>query len=139
MVKVRGKSRVFLNLKRYSGPETVALIGKGLLKMGGIVENHAKGSIMAGSVSGKGHVPSKPGEPPNNDTRVLHDNIEVVQASPLRVIVSSNAPYAAALEFGTSKMAARPYFRPAMQETEAERTEVLAEVRRRLAQKKASR
>ncbi|WP_260923415.1 HK97-gp10 family putative phage morphogenesis protein [Novosphingobium sp. 9] len=29
------------------------------------------------------------------------------------VEVSSNAPYAAPLEFGTSKMAARPYMEPA--------------------------
>jgi HK97 gp10 family phage protein len=32
---------------------------------------------------------------------------------PLKVEVSANAPYASALEFGTSKMAERPYMRPA--------------------------
>lgn len=70
-------------------------------------------SITSGSVSGKGHVPSAPGEPPNQDTGVLAGNIEVTQPSPLVVEVSSNAPYSRALEDGTSKMAARPFMRPA--------------------------
>lgn len=70
-------------------------------------------SITKGSVSGRGHVPSKPGEPPSADTQVLSRNIEAVSTGPLKAEVSSNAPYALALEFGTSTVAERPYMRPA--------------------------
>jgi HK97 gp10 family phage protein len=55
-----------------------------------------------------------PGQPPNEDTGVLRTHIETTQVAPLRVEVSSNAPYAVALEVGTSKMAARPYMAPAL-------------------------
>lgn len=70
-------------------------------------------SISAGSVSGKGHVPSQPGEPPNRDTGVLQGHITNRLVEPLHAEVKSDAPYASALEFGTSKMQARPYMRPA--------------------------
>jgi HK97 gp10 family phage protein len=69
--------------------------------------------ITDGAVSGKGHVPSLPGNPPLEDTGVLRTNIETTQPAPLHVEVSSNAPYAAALEFGTSRMQPRPYMQPA--------------------------
>lgn len=77
------------------------------------IQVEAQISITNGAVSGKGHVPSKPGKPPNQDTGVLAGNIGVRVARPLVVEVFSEAPYAALLEFGTSKMAERPYLRPA--------------------------
>jgi HK97 gp10 family phage protein len=72
-------------------------------------------SITEGSVSGQGHVPSKPGEPPKADTHQLDTSIitEPLPAGQAGYRVSANAPHAAALEFGTSKMAERPYMRPA--------------------------
>jgi HK97 gp10 family phage protein len=45
----------------------------------------------------------------------------------MTVEVSANAPYAAALEFGTSKMAERPYMRPAVAR---KRKEAIALVRK---------
>lgn len=77
------------------------------------IKAEAQRSISAGSVSGKGHKPSKPGEPPNYDTGVLSRNIEANRTGALTAEVASKAAYAAPLEFGTSKMAARPYMRPA--------------------------
>lgn len=68
--------------------------------------------ISAGSVSGRGHVPSAPGEPPNRDTGGLQAHLKVARTGPLTAEVRSEAEYAAPLEFGTSKMAARPYMRP---------------------------
>ena len=44
---------------------------------------------------------------------MLQAHIETSQPSPLVAEVTSSAPYASALEFGTSKMAERPYMRPA--------------------------
>lgn len=115
MVKITGGKAVSDRLKRMSGPELAKHVGQALFVAGQNIEIEAELSITRGSVSGKGHVPSKPGEPPNRDTGTLDNNIETVQISPLKVEVSSNAPYSAALEFGTSKMAARPFMRPAVE------------------------
>ncbi|HWK65388.1 MAG TPA: HK97-gp10 family putative phage morphogenesis protein [Rhizobiaceae bacterium] len=86
-----------------------------LYSAGQDIELEAEHSITQGSVSGKGHVPSAPGQPPNRDTGTLDTNIEttVEAQNPPTVHVTSNAPYSAALEYGTSKMAERPFMRPA--------------------------
>lgn len=72
-------------------------------------------SITRGAVSGKNHVPSAPGEPPNNDTGVLAGNIEAKSTGVGKAETSSNAPYAAAQEFGSESqgLPERPYIRPA--------------------------
>lgn len=63
------------------------------------------------------HEVSPPGAPPNADTGELHTSITTVdrENSPRRieVEVGANAPYAAALEYGTSKMEPRPFMSPA--------------------------
>lgn len=120
MVDVKGHRRLVSRFKKMASPAMEKRVGKALFAAGEIVEDRAKGSIMAGSVSGKRHVPSRPGEPPSNDTAVLHNNIETVQVDVLEVEVSSNAPYSATLEFGSSKMEARPFMGPAARETKGE-------------------
>lgn len=82
---------------------------------GQLIELEAERSITQGSISGAGHVPSSPGQPPNADTRLLDTSIDTIiaKAAPPIVHVRSNAPYSAPLEFGTSKMAERPFMRPA--------------------------
>jgi HK97 gp10 family phage protein len=94
---------------------------------GNLIQVEAQLSITNGAVSGQGHIPSRPGQPPNNDTGRLADQIETVQLSPLHTEVSSNARHAVALEFGTTRMAERPYMRPAVAKT---RKEVLDLIRR---------
>ncbi|MCT8002387.1 HK97 gp10 family phage protein [Sphingomonas sanguinis] len=78
-----------------------------------IIEDQAKGLIMQGSSSFMRHVVSRPGEPPNNDLGDLIRGIDHVELEPLHALVVSTAGHAAPLEFGTSKMAARPYMAPA--------------------------
>jgi len=112
--KVTGDKAYSARLKGMTGPEMVREIGAELFAGGQDIEIEAELSITTGSVSGKNHVVSLPGEPPNSNTHVLDLNIETVQVAPLKVEVSSNAPYAADLEYGTSKMAERPYMRPAV-------------------------
>lgn len=86
-----------------------------LLKAAQAVEDDAKRSIIAGSISGAGHVPSLPGQPPNADTHVLDQSIYTkVNPSGRTVSVVAGARYSAALEFGTSRMAERPFLRPAL-------------------------
>lgn len=122
MAKVTGGKQVSDKLRKMSGPELERYVGQALFAAGNQIQVEAQLSITRGAVSGKGHVPSKPGEPPKADTHYLANNIETVQISPLKVEVSSNAEYGVALEYGTSRMAARPYMRPA---TERVRPKVL--------------
>jgi len=119
MAQRGGIKRLLAGLERELGPV--------MFKAGEHVQDAAQGLIVAGSVSGKNHVPSAPGEPPNANLRTLDKNIETVQITPLKVEVSSNAPYSAALEFGTSKMAARPFMGPAAQMTQEEVRNIVAE------------
>ena len=88
------------------------------------IKVEAQLSITRGSVSGKNHVASKPGEPPNNDTGVLKNNIETVSTGPLTAEVQSKAPYAVIHEYGGTiedgfgkgvkiTLPERPYMRPA--------------------------
>lgn len=117
-------------LKKLSGPGMVREVGAALFAAGELIQVEAQTGISSGSVSGKNHVPSAPGKYPNQDTGVLGNNIETTQVAPLVVEVSSNAPYSAALEFGTSKMAARPFMRPSR---DAKRKEAEQLVRRAVA------
>lgn len=99
-------------------------LGPALFAGGELIQVDAQNSITRGSASGTSggkhqHIPSRPGEPPNNFTGVLANNIETVSVAPLTVHVTSNAPYSAALEFGTSKMEARPFMRPARDRNKA--------------------
>ena len=110
---MKGRDAHRQRLKKLSGPAVVKAANKVLYVGSDMIRTEAFRSISAGSVSGKGHVPSSPGEPPNRDTGVLQAHLRAELVSPLEAQVASEAPYAAALEFGTSKMEARPYLRPA--------------------------
>lgn len=70
-------------------------------------------SITSGSVSGKNHKPSSPGQPPNADTHGLDRSVHVEQSGPLVAQSVADAPYAVDLEWGTQNMEERPFMRPA--------------------------
>jgi HK97 gp10 family phage protein len=121
---VKGTERYIRHLTRI-GPNTRSLVGKALFVAGSMIEIEAEISITEGSVSGKGHVPSIAGQPPNADTRQLDSSIETVKKGELAVDVISQAPYSKALEYGTedNHPAARPFMRPA---TDRKRAEAIA-------------
>ena len=127
MPKITGADKVSKKLSGAAGERLVQRVGAALLAGGEIIRAGAQHSIVEGSVSGKNHVPSLPGEPPNNDLGTLVANIETTQPAPLRVEVSSNARHAVPLETGTSKMAARPYMGPMARQ---KKKEVVALVRK---------
>lgn len=113
------KSRVVLN-KYKSTVE--AIITKGAND----VRNTAVKSINTQSGGGvtyqkynpdRVHTASAPNTPPNTDTGYLVSNIHVViDGDKLGASVESRADYSEALEFGTSKMAPRPFMQPALEE-----------------------
>jgi len=114
----KGQASLERRLKAINSPRAQKLLGAALFSIGDDVKNDMQDSIMRGSASGQAggkhqHVRSKPGEPPQNESGTLHNNIEVTQPEDLVVIVASNAAHSTPLEFGTSKMAARPFARPA--------------------------
>ncbi len=119
MARVRGGKEHADRMRRLVSAGAVQKIGAALYEAGSQIEVDAAISITSGAVSGKGHVPSKPGEPPSADTHVLDRSIETNLVAPLHVQVSANAPYARALEFGTTKMASRPFMAPALQKNRA--------------------
>lgn len=127
MVKITGRDRVSARLHGLAGQAAVQRIGAALFAGGELIRAEAHALISEGAISGRGHVPSAPGEPPNRDTGTLQAHLETTQPAPLHVEVTSNAPHAVPLEVGTSKMAARPSMGPA---SRRKRKEVVEMVRR---------
>ena len=90
------------------------------------VRGEAIKSIQTGSKTGRTyekynprrtHKASAPGEAPASDTGNLVRNIRVKQKTKDIAEVESNAPYSQFLEFGTSKMLARPFLFPAFEKS----------------------
>lgn len=65
------------------------------------------------------HRASAPGQPPMSDTGRLASSIVFDQEGDLTASVGSSLVYALYLEYGTRKMRARPFFRPAVEEMRA--------------------
>lgn len=94
-------------------------VGKAIFAGAGIIQTEARRSIIQGAIQGAGHIPSAPGEPPNRNTGQLDQSIITRKTGVLTAETSAEAPYSVALEFGTSKMAERPYMRPATKKSRA--------------------
>ena len=110
---MRRRRAALRRLRALSGPDVIRAAGAAVYESADAIRAEAFRSISAGSVSGAGHVASRPGEPPNRDTGDLQGKLINVETGPLTAEVRSEERYAAALEFGISRMAARPYMRPA--------------------------
>lgn len=132
MAKVTGLSARSERLKRMASEKAHRSRMRALYVIGQRIELDAELSITAGSVSGKDHVPSAPGEPPNADTRLLDTSIDTTFAGENEVHVTSRAPYSAALEFGTSKMEERPFMRPAVEKNRGRAARELADVQSKI-------
>lgn len=61
------------------------------------------------------HQASAPGEPPAVDTGNLKNSIGVELVAKAKAIVFAAAEYASSLEFGTRRIAPRPFMRPAVE------------------------
>lgn len=113
MVKVSGikvHTNRLARMRRVKNP-----VMKALYAAGEVIRADAAQSIIDGGIPSPNHIVSDPGQPPNRDTGNLDKSIDVrVNPSRKSVTVLASAEYAAALEFGTSKIAARPFLRPAL-------------------------
>lgn len=105
------------------------------------VRNTAVKSINQHSSSGvtytkynprRTHTASAAGQPPNTDTGYLANNIYVViDGDRMGADIESRADYSEALEFGTSKMQARPFMQPALEEQRPKIRSLFARLRAR--------
>ena len=103
---MKGRQKHADRLKILSGQgRLIKAVGRVLYVGADMIRAEARRSISAGSVSGKRHVPSQPGEPPNRDTGVLQAHLRAELVAPLEAKVTSEAPYASALEDGSSRKA----------------------------------
>lgn len=121
--KIISKPRYGSVMKDYEA-NLKALVGRA----GNLVRNTAVTSINQGAKSGvtyelynprRTHTASAAGQPPATDTGFLVNNIVITMDladKGLSVNVESRADYSSFLEFGTSKMAARPFMQPALEE-----------------------
>lgn len=105
------------------GNSVVKEISKQILIGSTQVRNDAISSIAQGSKSGRvykrgnvTHKASAPGEAPATDTGFLVSQINLqMDQDKLGASIDSKAPYSSFLEFGTSKMSARPFLQPALE------------------------
>ena len=102
---MKGRDAHRQRLKKLSGPAVVKAANKVLYVGSDMIRAEAFRSISAGSVSGKKHKPSAQNTPPNRDTGILQAGIKNRLVGDLLAEVSSEAPYASALEDGSSRKA----------------------------------
>ena len=113
-------------MRKMASPASAALTERALYAAGDLIKTEMQILIVRGSISGAGHVASKPGEPPNADSRDLDTKMQVVWRSGRRVDVEAYSDHAVPLQFGTSKMEARPFADVAARNKKAEAVDLIA-------------
>lgn len=98
---VRGGDQLRRNLDRLAGAQRRQAQQDGLEAGARIVETHAKVLCPV-------------------DTGFLRNSITVDSVTPMEAIIAPHTDYAEYVEFGTSRMEAQPYMRPALDEHEGE-------------------
>ena len=98
---VRGGDQLRRNLDRLAGAQRRQAQRDGLEAGARIVETYAKINAPV-------------------DTGFLRESIAVDEVTPMQAIIAPHTDYAEHVEFGTSRMEAQPYMRPALDEHEGE-------------------
>jgi HK97 gp10 family phage protein len=108
---------------REAGDDVRAEAGRVVQEAAAELEGAVKLKIQQGQKTGRiytrgkvRHRASAPGQSPASDTGTLLGSIHHERITPMSAMVGSRLAYAAYLEYGTSRMAPRPYFRPAVED-----------------------
>src|SRR6056297_1304389 len=114
-IRLEGSKQLQAALRNMSD-EVRAEVGKEVLATAVKLRGDVVKSIQRGPASGRTyrkynprrtHTASAPGQPPMTDTGRLANSIEFDRQGDLTATVGSKVAYAAYLEYGTSRMAAR--------------------------------
>ncbi len=112
-------------LDRVTPLRVVPALGEELLYGAEIIAADAKFSILDGAISGPGHIPSLPGQPPNADTHDLDQSIHVGELietpGEVKTSVIADSDHAW-IERGGANLEPRPYLEPA---TEGRRHDIM--------------
>jgi HK97 gp10 family phage protein len=126
-IRVTGADELIREMRRY-GDRANEVMDGALQKAAIDTRNEAVAAIQRGPKTGSvypavrgrrgsAHQASAPGEPPATDTGTLVRSVRWVEAPAAREWrVGTAVQYGAYLEFGTSRMEARPWLFPAVQE-----------------------
>ena len=123
-LRLEGSAELQAALRQASG-EIKQAVSRAVVGTALELQGNIKTSIARGPASGRTyekynprrtHTASAPGQPPMTDTGRLVNSIEFDKIGDLTATVGSKLAYAPYLEYGTSRMAARPFFRPAIEE-----------------------
>ena len=122
-IRLEGSEQLQRQLRRLSG-DLREEAGRAVLATAVEMRADIVQSIQRGPASGvtykksnptRTHTASAPGQPPMSDTGRLANSITFDRLGDLTATVGSALNYAPWLEYGTSRMAARPFFRPAVE------------------------
>lgn len=98
---------------------SAAVVGTAMELRGDVVKSIQRGPktgrVYQKSSPKRAHQASAPGQAPATDTGRLANSITFDQIGDLTATVGSKLAYSLYLEFGTRNIAARPFFRPAVE------------------------
>jgi HK97 gp10 family phage protein len=134
--EIGGMDEFLSNLQKLQATTGGAALGQAMMAGGEVLQGAIKISFQGSKGGrtykrgGKSHTASAPGEPPAIDYGFLLGSIKGkltnTTETSATVEVSADKEYAGRLEFGTGKMAARPFMRPAMDKNKEKITEAVA-------------
>lgn len=124
-IQIDGLSQLTRKLSELVGDADAVMV-ETITRLAVDTQRHAAQGIQRGPASGRiradGSRASAPGEYPMTDTGRLASNVAVdlPSAGRLRAIVGTNIVYGRYLEFGTSRMRARPWLLPSFKKATAD-------------------
>lgn len=121
---ITNKEEFFRRIEKRFGKLPEKNAERACFKAANLVKNTALESILSGAKNGRAYkvggvvrIASAPAQAPANQTGRLAGSLSARTEKQGKVvfgIASASTEYAAMLEFGTQKMAARPYMQPAL-------------------------
>lgn len=121
VISIEVRENIAQNIERDLQGRIEEGVANGLRALALIAQGNAQQAVLHGPKTGRTykrgrgrtHRASAPGEAPANDFGFLAQSIKIEVTQKLTVDLRALAPYAIHLEYGTAKMGARPFLRPA--------------------------
>jgi len=121
VISIEVRENIAQNIERDLQGRIEEGVANGLRALALMAQGHAQQAVLQGPKTGRvykrgrgrTHRASAPGEAPANDFGFLAQSIKIEVTQKLTIDLRALAPYAIHLEYGTAKMGARPFLRPA--------------------------